>query len=148
VTPSEQKRQLQAKYPGAVIMLAVCHGRERVFLKDAELVYCSICGEAMKGDVFDTDVHAAGVKVESVADYDVAAIGERIQARRVAAEVSLSTLSDQLAIRADRLCRFEQGTVTNEELPEFLRALVWSADYDAAVVDAYRKPKNSEAAHG
>jgi hypothetical protein len=144
-TPSEQKRELQARYPDAVIMLAVCHGRERVYIQGDDVPYCSMCGEAMKGDVFDHQfafqpAAQSGEPAESCAEFDIPAIVERIKARRELSETSISTLASQLGIRADRLARFESGRVEDEDLPELLRALVWASEFDASAIDAYRKP--------
>lgn len=151
-TPSEQFRMLRlvdAETP-AFLVMCVCSAAYVV----ARERFCSLCGaliDPAKGDLYDTAAPAARASVDDepkAAEFDCVGIGERILARRVAAQISLSTLGDELAIRADRLCRYEQGKVEDGEMAELLRALVWSAGYDSAVVDAYRKPKSTEAAHG
>jgi hypothetical protein len=142
MTLLEQYQRWRQVDPDAVIYLAMCCNREYLI---ASARFCSACGGDVTpemGIVYDPAQPPAksDLTAESCASFDIAAIVERIKARRELADTSISTLASQLGIRADRLARFESGRVEDEDLPELLRALVWASEFDASVVDAYRKP--------
>lgn len=146
MTPREQHDQLERNFPGALIGAGECHGVVRVFLLQADLPYCSVCGGLVMGVPWEQwlaeQPPAPPFRLEEL---DLARGGAQIKAAREIHAVSITQLADLVAVRADRLCRFEAGTVKADEIEEFIRALVWTG----ANVEQFRKePITAEDAKG